>query len=99
MRQGYDATHPDIELLKLKNYTVGIPIDENILCKDNAQEKLGEYFRALEKYVSNNASQTLFREETNRLQVTFVNSIVMPDPGLDDSDSDDDEDDEDEGDD
>ncbi|KAM3501173.1 hypothetical protein MY10362_005770 [Beauveria mimosiformis] len=77
---GYDATHRDIELLKLKNYTVGVPLDEEMLCKDNVQEVIGEYIRAMEGYI------------------TFVNSIVMPDPGLDESDSDDDDDDEDEGD-
>ncbi|KAM3427609.1 hypothetical protein MY4824_009331 [Beauveria thailandica] len=71
---GYDATHRDIELLKLKNYTVGVPFDEEMLCKDNVQEVIGEYIRAMEGYI------------------TFVNSIVMPDPGLDESDSDDDED-------
>ncbi|KAM3460455.1 hypothetical protein NHJ6243_005950 [Beauveria neobassiana] len=74
---GYDATHRDIELLKLKNYTVGIPFDEEMLCKDNVQEVIGEYIRAMEGYI------------------TFVNSIVMPDPGLDESDSDDDDDDDD----
>ncbi|KAM3562969.1 hypothetical protein MY1884_001514 [Beauveria asiatica] len=71
---GYDATHRDIELLKLKNYTVGVPFDEEMLCKDNVQEVIGEYIRAMEGYI------------------TFVNSIVMPDPGLDESDSDDDDD-------
>ncbi|KAJ4150211.1 hypothetical protein LMH87_010970 [Akanthomyces muscarius] len=71
---GYDVTHRDIALLKLKNYTVGTSIDEDILCRDDAQEKIGEYIRAMEGYI------------------TFVNSIVMPDPGLDESDSDEDED-------
>ncbi|KAJ2954984.1 hypothetical protein NQ176_g11443 [Zarea fungicola] len=70
---GYDATHQDIELLKLKNYTVGVPLDETILTKDDAQEKIGEYIRAMEKFI------------------TFINSVVMPDPG-DESDSDDEED-------
>ncbi|OAA48927.1 hypothetical protein BBO_01972 [Beauveria brongniartii RCEF 3172] len=74
---GYDATHRDIELLKLKNYTVGVPFDEEMLCKDNVQEVIGEYIRAMEGYI------------------TFVNSIVMPDPGLDESDSEDDDDDDD----
>ncbi|KAM3529333.1 hypothetical protein MY4038_005450 [Beauveria bassiana] len=77
---GYDATHRDIELLKLKNYTVGIPFDEEMLCKDNVQEVIGEYIRAMEGYI------------------TFVNSIVMPDPGLDESDSDDVDDDDDDDD-
>ncbi|TQV98128.1 hypothetical protein V2A60_006189 [Cordyceps javanica] len=72
---GYDATHRDIELLKLKNYTIGVPLDENMLCEDNAQEKIAEYVRAMEGYI------------------TFLNSIVMPDPGLDESDSDSDDDD------
>ncbi len=45
-------THRDIALLKLKNYTVGTSIDEDILCGDDAQEKIGEYIRAMEGYVS-----------------------------------------------
>ncbi|OAA70292.1 hypothetical protein ISF_02266 [Cordyceps fumosorosea ARSEF 2679] len=69
---GYEATHPDIELLKLKNYTIGVPIDDDMLCGDDAQEKFAEYIGAMEGYI------------------TFLNSIVMPDPGLDQSDSEDD---------
>lgn len=51
-------THDDIELLKLKNYTVGVPIDENILCKDNAQEIIGGYIRAMEGFVSLTPTRT-----------------------------------------
>ncbi|KAJ3473928.1 hypothetical protein NLG97_g10068 [Lecanicillium saksenae] len=76
LQKGYDATHRDIELLKLKNYTVGVPFDENVLCGDDAQQKMKEFFCGLEAFV------------------TFLNSIVMPDPGLDESDSEDDEEEE-----
>ncbi len=43
--------HPDIELLKLKNYTVGAKIGEDVLCKDDTQEKLAEYLGAMEVFV------------------------------------------------
>ncbi|KAK5987905.1 hypothetical protein PT974_12041 [Cladobotryum mycophilum] len=75
---GYDVTHRDIELLKLKNFTVGTSIDEHdILCSDDAQEKLADIMRGLHPFIA------------------FLNSIVMPDPNVDeDDDTEDDEDDE-----
>ncbi|POR38473.1 Uncharacterized protein TPAR_01328 [Tolypocladium paradoxum] len=49
---GYDVTHRDIALLKLRNYTVGTKIDADVLCKDDAQDKVGEIMRALSSFVS-----------------------------------------------
>ncbi|KAK2594058.1 hypothetical protein QQS21_008243 [Conoideocrella luteorostrata] len=49
---GYEATHRDIELLKLRNYTIGTKIDADVLAKDDAQEKLSEIVRALSGFVS-----------------------------------------------
>ena len=50
-RQGYEATHRDIELLKLKNYTVGTKIDADILTGEDAQDKVRELFEGLESFV------------------------------------------------
>lgn len=50
--QGYDVTHRDIELLKLKNFTVGTKINEDILCKDSTQEKLSEIMTGLLSFVT-----------------------------------------------
>lgn len=50
--QGYDATHRDIELLKLKNFTVGTKINEDILCKDSTQEKVSEIMNGLLSFVT-----------------------------------------------
>ncbi|KAL6827367.1 hypothetical protein J3E69DRAFT_265185 [Trichoderma sp. SZMC 28015] len=71
---GYEVTHRDIELLKLRNYTVGVKIDDDLLSSDNAQAKLKEILRGLSGFV------------------TFLNSVVMPDPNLDDDESDDEDD-------
>ncbi|KAL6352869.1 hypothetical protein LRP88_13342 [Fusarium phalaenopsidis] len=74
--KGFVAEHRDIELLKLRNFTIGTQIDDYILSADDAQEKISDIIRPM---------------------ITFLNSIVMPDPGADD-DSDDDGDDDGDGD-
>lgn len=45
--QGYDITHPDIELLKLRNYTVSTKLDDEGFCMDGVQDKLADILRAL----------------------------------------------------
>ncbi|KAH7020956.1 uncharacterized protein B0I36DRAFT_367426 [Microdochium trichocladiopsis] len=70
--KGVDPEHRDIELLKLKNYTVGKKFSDHDFTAPDAQERIMESIRALVGFV------------------TFLNSVVMPDPG-DDSDSEDDE--------
>ncbi|UNI18297.1 hypothetical protein JDV02_004573 [Purpureocillium takamizusanense] len=49
---GYEVTHPDIELLKLRNFTVGSKIDAETLTRDDAQEKLGVLLRGLHSFVT-----------------------------------------------
>ncbi|PTB64627.1 hypothetical protein BBK36DRAFT_1176872 [Trichoderma citrinoviride] len=68
---GYEVTHRDIELLKLRNFTIMKNLDDEVLCGDNAQTKLKDILSGLSGFV------------------TFLNSIVMPDPNLDDDESDD----------
>ncbi|KXJ89780.1 hypothetical protein Micbo1qcDRAFT_136870 [Microdochium bolleyi] len=70
--KGFDADHRDIELLKLKNYTVGKKFADRDLTAPDAQDKIMAAVRALVGFV------------------TFINSVVMPDPG-DDSDSEEEE--------
>ncbi|KAM0426796.1 hypothetical protein ACHAPT_008112 [Fusarium lateritium] len=78
--KGFVAEHRDIELLKLRNFTIGTQIDDDVFYADDAQEKISDIIRAMVGYVS------------------FLNSIVMPDPDADDdSDDDGDEDGEDNG--
>ncbi|PFH55812.1 hypothetical protein XA68_17578 [Ophiocordyceps unilateralis] len=64
--KGYQVTHRDIELLKLRNFTVSKPIDAEMLCRDDALQSVADAMRALLALVS------------------FLNSVVMPDPNLDD---------------
>lgn len=52
MLQGFIAEHRDIELLKLRNFTVGKKIDESMLCADDVQEKIADIVRALSGFVS-----------------------------------------------
>ncbi|KAG6060642.1 hypothetical protein E4U17_003814 [Claviceps sp. LM77 group G4] len=65
---GYEITHRDIELLKLRNYTIGTKIDADFFTKDDVQERLADLIRGLCGFV------------------TFLNSIVLPDPGMGDED-------------
>ncbi|KAH9885494.1 hypothetical protein F4778DRAFT_760504 [Xylariomycetidae sp. FL2044] len=67
--KGFHPDHRDIQLLKLRNYTVGTKLRDEDVIGDGAQEKIMEVVGAMVQFV------------------TFLNSVVMPDPG-DDSDSD-----------
>ncbi|KAG7104801.1 hypothetical protein HYQ44_016113 [Verticillium longisporum] len=61
--KGWEADHRDIELLKLRNYTVGAKIEDGLFAREDAQERLKDMAVAMEPFV------------------TFLNRIVMPDPG------------------
>ncbi|KAI0396558.1 hypothetical protein F5Y17DRAFT_89819 [Xylariaceae sp. FL0594] len=80
--KGFNPEHRDIQLLKLRNYTVGRQIPDEDLYADDAQERIVEVIRAMVPFV------------------TFLNSVVMPDPGVDsDSEEEEEEEGENEGDD
>ncbi|EQL04045.1 hypothetical protein OCS_00244 [Ophiocordyceps sinensis CO18] len=50
--KGWDYHHKDIELLKLKTYTVGTKIDAEMLCGDDAQQSVQRLMRAMSGFVS-----------------------------------------------
>ncbi|RVD86691.1 uncharacterized protein DFL_004954 [Arthrobotrys flagrans] len=62
--KGYDKEHDDIDLLRLKSYTVGKRIKDSEILLPNSMEFIVDVFRALEPFI------------------TYLNSIVMPDPGV-----------------
>ncbi|KAI1371075.1 hypothetical protein F4677DRAFT_436698 [Hypoxylon crocopeplum] len=68
--KGFHPEHRDIELLKLRNYTIGKRFDDSELIAEDAQDKVMDVIKAMVEFV------------------TYLNSVVMPDPNLD-SDSDD----------
>jgi hypothetical protein len=49
--QGYEVTHRDIELLKLRNFTIGTKLDDSVLSSDDAQAKVKETMRGLLAFV------------------------------------------------
>lgn len=51
-KQGYLADHRDIELLKLRNFTVGLRIEDITFTEDDAQDKLIDVIQAMEPFVS-----------------------------------------------
>ncbi|KAH6700816.1 hypothetical protein EV126DRAFT_522546 [Verticillium dahliae] len=61
--KGWEADHRDIELLKLRSYTVGAKIEDGLFAQEDAQERLKDMVVAMEPFI------------------TFLNRIVMPDPG------------------
>lgn len=50
--QGYLVDHRDIELLKLRNFTMSKKVDDQIFTKEDAQEKVCEIISAMHPFVS-----------------------------------------------
>lgn len=48
---GYEMDHRDIKLLRLKSFTVGKAIDDEIFWADNAQERLQQVLTGLVPFV------------------------------------------------
>lgn len=49
--QGYDANHPDIDLMRLRNYTIGASLTEGELL-DGGFERVSELLGSLKPFVS-----------------------------------------------
>ncbi|GAD97878.1 conserved hypothetical protein [Paecilomyces variotii No. 5] len=60
--KGYDQEHENIELLRLRNFTMGKPLPDAELLSADAQDKIAELVGIMVPFV------------------TYLNSIVMPDP-------------------
>lgn len=54
LTQGFDADHRDIELLKLRNFTVGKKIPDSVFTSDDSQDRIADTIRAMVGYVSGN---------------------------------------------
>lgn len=91
--QGYNADHRDIGLLKLKNYVLGTKVADDVVFGPGSREKLEEIFRPMVPFVCAWAHTPLWDTVVNAKQISFLNSIVRPDPNVDEDDSGDDEDD------
>lgn len=50
--QGYLADHRDIELLKLRNFTISKKVDDQTFSEEDAQEKVCEVIAAMHPFVS-----------------------------------------------
>lgn len=50
--QGFDANHRDIDLLKLRSFTVGKKIPDSVFTAKDGQEQLVEIMRAMVEFVS-----------------------------------------------
>lgn len=50
--QGYDQEHENIELLRLRNFTMGKPLPDAELLSANAQDKIAELIGVMVPFVS-----------------------------------------------
>lgn len=83
-----------MELLKLRSFTVGAKISDADLAGATSQDKIFVIVKAMSGFVSapvkTEAAASACSHNSNAAQITFLNSIVMPDPGMDDDSSEDD---------
>lgn len=50
--QGYEADHADIDLLRLRNYTVGRKLTEDEVLGPRSLNRIAELFRSMKQFVS-----------------------------------------------
>jgi hypothetical protein len=92
--KGFAPEHKDMELLKLRNFTIGKKVDDGVFTSlEGGQEEVMRIVRAMVGFVSGFRFLLPYRYHfadgsVNKIQVTHLNRIVMPDPG-DDDESDD----------
>ncbi|KAF4153302.1 hypothetical protein CNMCM6936_000670 [Aspergillus lentulus] len=67
--KGYEADNENIELLRLRSFTIGKPLSDSEFMASNVQERLAAIVGVMEPFV------------------TYLNSVVMPDPVEQDSGS------------
>lgn len=60
LHQGFDADHRDIELLKLRNFTIGKKgLPDSVFTDEDGQDKISDIIRAMNGFVSHAAMATL----------------------------------------
>ncbi|KAH2258554.1 hypothetical protein KXW72_008041 [Aspergillus fumigatus] len=67
--KGYEADNENIELLRLRSFTIGKPLSDSEFMASNVQERITALIGVMEPFV------------------TYLNSVVMPDPVDEDSGS------------
>ncbi|GFF56204.1 hypothetical protein IFM61606_05341 [Aspergillus udagawae] len=60
--KGYEADNENIELLRLRSFTIGKPLSDSEFMASNVQERIAAIIGVMEPFV------------------TYLNSVVMPDP-------------------
>ncbi|OOF93461.1 hypothetical protein ASPCADRAFT_173248 [Aspergillus carbonarius ITEM 5010] len=67
--KGYDLDNENIQLLRLRSFTIGRPLSDEELLSPNAPERIAALIGIMEPFV------------------TYLNSVVMPDPAQEESGS------------
>ena len=89
--QDYAADHPEIALLRLRNYTIGKKLKDEEVLGEGGMKKVVDLISVLEPFVClvmHSHLNQFFRSLTLGSQVTYLNSVVMPDtdPSSDEDD-------------
>ncbi|ROT36645.1 hypothetical protein SODALDRAFT_299709 [Sodiomyces alkalinus F11] len=50
--KGYLADHRDVELLKLRNFTVGVKVEDDIFTRDDGQDRLAAIIQAMVPFIT-----------------------------------------------
>lgn len=53
--QGYDVNHKEIQLLRLRSFTLGRALSDDEFLADDAQERIAALIAAMEPFVSNDS--------------------------------------------
>lgn len=79
-------------MLKLRNFTIGKKIPDSVFTAANSQEQIMAIVQAMVGYVSTRGRWIRgLHALLTKIKVTFLNSILMPDPTEDSDSSSDDE--------
>lgn len=54
--QGYDSEHPDIDLLRLRNYTIGRDLTDEEVLGENGRSRIADLLAAMQPFVSSSLS-------------------------------------------
>ncbi|KAL8933006.1 MAG: hypothetical protein Q9211_006016 [Gyalolechia sp. 1 TL-2023] len=79
--KGYDAENPNIALLRLRNYTLGRKLKDEEVVGDKAPERIAHLMGVLMPFIyPTREIDTGLTPRAPAAKITYLNSVVMPDP-------------------
>lgn len=74
--QGYDADHKDIELLRLKNFTIGRSINEEEVLSSRFMDRVAELMSSMSPFVSSRGDLANPRSALLHVKVWFAPNTI-----------------------